>query len=146
MQDFANQLISDYTAGQIQASPGASEYLLSLLREMGLLKEAVQLWSWLVDNGRLNIDIDFGTYGTALEVLCDARLGLAELEKMYQNALKRLFSSSQAASLHDSSIAITPDGAEKGWGSLIPQRLLKGIMYARLRNNDWRNAYLALDT
>ncbi|KAK1916373.1 hypothetical protein P3342_004192 [Pyrenophora teres f. teres] len=146
MQDifaFIDRIESDLRSHILEPHPYAFVHLFGIYKECSRWNEGVALWRWLVQQD--DKYCSQASYGAAIELMAYGNLAsLPELEKLYQDGLKRF--PGTFAQYHLSPDAIVPNRAELTTISGIPTILLQGILTARLLAGDWRMSYLALDT
>ncbi|OJD37130.1 pentatricopeptide repeat-containing protein chloroplastic q9ls25 [Diplodia corticola] len=141
--EFADRVIEDIRSGAVPPHTVASLHLLSFLKEAGRFERGAEFWDWLKRKG--NDFVDAAVYGAAIELLAaQGKVGLAELEAMYVEALRRF--PGNFAEYHLSPEAIVPDRGQPVTIKGLPTSLLQGISFARITWGDWRNAYLGFDT
>ncbi|KAL1595131.1 hypothetical protein SLS60_009819 [Paraconiothyrium brasiliense] len=140
---FLQQLIEDLQKGALPSHPFVFVHILGIYRERKLYDEGYALWQWLVQQD--DTHVSQAVYGAAIEMMAyGKKLRLYELENLYVDALKRF--PGTFAEYHLSPDAIVPDRSQPIVIAGVPITLLQGILTARLLHNDWKNAYLALDT
>ncbi|KAF1979661.1 hypothetical protein BU23DRAFT_548863 [Bimuria novae-zelandiae CBS 107.79] len=140
---FIQQVIEDIKKGSLPPHPMAFVHLLGIYRDRKMYDEGYALWQWLSqqDDNYLSQAV----YGAAIELLAYSRqVRLPELENLYLDALQRF--PGTFAQYHLSPDAIVPDRGQPTLIANLPITLLQGITTARIFHNDWKNAYLALDT
>lgn len=140
---FIQQVIQDIQDGNLQPHPTAFVHFLGIYKERHMYQEGHALWQWLAQQDDLHLSQS--VYGAAIELLAHGRqLRLPELENLYLDALQRF--PGTFAQYHLSPGAIVPNRSQPTAIANLPITLLQGILTARILNNDWKNAYLALDT
>lgn len=140
--EFAEALVKDIKDQKIVPMGKAHLHLIGIFKESGSLDKGLQFWNWLQEQDDSYVDVD--CYAAAIELLAVSGTPLAELERLYEEALSRF--PGNFAAYHLSPEAILPDREQPFMIGGIPITLLQGILTARLLNGDTRNAYLALDT
>ncbi|KAK8437642.1 hypothetical protein IWX49DRAFT_587315 [Phyllosticta citricarpa] len=140
--NFADRLVEDLHADKIWPSPIATLRLISMAKEAKDIQRGKAYWAKLVEKEGAT---DSGAYGSYIELLAEeGKVPLSDLEALYQEALDR--NPETFAAYHLSHNAILPDRRTAARFPGMSAHLLQGIIAARLRHGDWRNAYLGLDT
>ncbi|KAJ4347246.1 uncharacterized protein N0V89_011186 [Didymosphaeria variabile] len=140
---FLQQLIKDLQKGTLPTHPFVFVHILGIYKERKMYNEGYALWQWLVQQD--DTHVSQAVYGAAIEMMAyGKKLRLYELENLYVDALKRF--PGTFAEYHLSPDAIVPNRSQPTVIADVPVTLLQGILTARLLYNDWKNAYLALDT
>jgi len=139
---FAEQLVSLIQDGRLTPGRRAHLHLLCIFKEAGSLDSGIKFWNWLEkqDDSYVGDDV----YGAAIELLATSGAPLAEMEALYERALKRFPGAFNA--YHLSPNAILQDRDHSANINGISMILLQGILTARLLCGDSKNAYMALDT
>lgn len=140
---FVRKVIQDLQEGNLPPHPTAYVHLLGMYKERGEYERGCALWRWLAQQDDQHVSQ--AVYGAAIELLAHGKqLSLPELEGLYLDALQRF--PGTFAQYHLSPDAIVPNRSQPTIIPNLPMTLLQGILDARILYNDWRNAYLALDT
>lgn len=140
---FAGQIVSDLKRGLLPPRRPAYVHLLGIYKDSKQFADGYALWQWLTEQDDNHISQN--AYGAAIELLSYGNLmSLAELEDLYDEGLKRF--PGTFAEYHLSPDAIVPDRTQPVHIIGLPTTLLQGIITARLLSNDWKKAYLGLDT
>lgn len=140
---FIQQVIQDIQKGKLPPHPAAFVHFLGIYKERRMYEDGHALWQWLAQQDDQHLSQ--AVYGAAIELLAQGRqLRLPELENLYLDALQRF--PGTFAQYHLSPGAIVPNRSQPTVIASLPITLLQGILTARILYNDWKNAYLALDT
>ncbi|KAI9800129.1 MAG: hypothetical protein M1833_003456 [Piccolia ochrophora] len=141
-QSFLLNVMSDLMHDKIPPHPLASSNILLYWTVCSDHTPGVEFWEQI--RNRNSDWTNARTYGAAIELLAAHGKSLSYLEELYGNALK-LFSGT-SVEYHLSSHAILPDRRAMPNIRGLSTSLLQGIIIARLKRDDWRKAYLGLDT
>lgn len=140
---FIQQIVSDLQRGALPPHPYAYVHLLGMYKDLKHFEEGRALWLWLTEQDESHVSQ--AAYGAAIELMASGRLmPLHELEELYEEGLQRF--PGTYAEYHLSPDAIVPDRAQPVHIVGLPITLLQGIITARLLLQDWKKAYLGLDT
>ena len=140
---FALQMTDDWKSGKLAPHPWAVIHLLGLFKESGRIQEGVDLWNFIA--GKDDRYLVPSTYGAIIELLTVRGDSLASLEELYSIGLKS--NPGSFAEYHLAPNSMVKDRSKRTEsGNKLPIALLQGIYEARLKHDDFRNAYLALDT
>ncbi|KAI9799113.1 MAG: hypothetical protein M1825_004880 [Sarcosagium campestre] len=142
LRAHALNITTDLRKRKLAPNPFAAALLLSFWKEDQNFDIGVELWTWLRNQD--SSCTDGRTFGAALELLAAYGESLPNIEAVYEQAVQQI--PDVAVQYQLSPGAMLPDRAQPTKLAGTSLLLLQGIIIARLTHNDWRNAYIALDT
>ncbi|KAI9761657.1 MAG: hypothetical protein M4579_000891 [Chaenotheca gracillima] len=138
---FVAEVVGNLEDGKLPCHPLTGLHLLSYYKDSQQFEKGEALWRWLEkqDEGCT----DARTYGAAIEMLAHQGEPLEALESLYSRALQLFPGDFNEFHLSAQGVLSDPSKTTRFSTHIT---LLQGILTARILNDDWRNAYLALDT
>lgn len=144
LQFLIDDIVAKYKQGRFQTDGDVPATILFHYQNTGESDKALTLWNWL-DRMREPGHLNYRGYAARIAIAERLGEGAEECENLYLEAMDKFGDS--LVNYHISNNAVLSDSnrpVERQVTEVIP--LLRSMFSVKLRNGDWRNAYLMLDT